>query len=214
MILVLLGPPGSGKGTQAKRLVTERKWPQLSTGDMLRTAISKGTELGLEAKRYMDQGSLVPDPVVIGLIAERIQQMDCQDGFILDGFPRTVPQAKALGDMLSAQGRKVDKAVLFKINDEELVRRLAGRRTCPACQAMYHIEFAPSKQGSLCDRCGNALVQRDDDHAEVILKRLTVYHQQTAPVANFYEFEKKLAVLDASHSADEVSHSLSKVLVG
>jgi adenylate kinase len=214
MILVLLGPPGSGKGTQAKRLISEKGWPQLSTGDMLRAAIGKGTSLGLEAKAYMDQGSLVPDSVVIGLISERIQQSDCNTGFILDGFPRTVGQAKALQEMLAAQGREVSKAVLFQIDDGELVKRLAGRRTCPNCQAMYHVDTAPPSKDLLCDRCGAGLIQRDDDRTEVIEKRLIVYHQQTAPVANFYETENKLAVLDASQSADRVAESLSRVLAG
>lgn len=213
MIIVLLGPPGSGKGTQAKRLVAERGWPQLSTGDMLRAGIQKGTQLGLEAKTYMERGSLVPDSVVVGLIQERIQASDCANGFILDGFPRTIPQAESLDDMLAALGKKVDSAVLFEIPDEELVSRLSGRRTCLKCGAMYHVVSAQPKRAGVCDHCGATdLVQRDDDHVEVIRKRLAVYHSQTAPVAEFYARVKKLQKIDASLSFDEVTKALTRVL--
>lgn len=213
MILVLLGPPGSGKGTQAKRLVQERRWPQLSTGDMLRTAISQGTKLGLEAKSYMDRGALVPDSVVIGLIAERTRQPDCAGGFILDGFPRTIPQAEALDKMLEVQGRKVDRAVLFEISDAELVRRLSGRRTCLKCGAMYHVETTRPKADGVCDQCGSNLVQRDDDRSEVIQKRLRVYHEQTAPLAEFYKKQGKLKRLDATQSPQEVNQALTQAVV-
>jgi adenylate kinase len=212
MIVVLLGPPGSGKGTQAKRLVVERHWPQLSTGDMLRSAIAQGTKLGIEAKSFMDRGALVPDSVVIGLIQERIQNPDAKAGFILDGFPRTIPQAEALDAMLESQGRQVSRAVLFEMPDSELVRRLSGRRTCLKCGAMYHIENMPSKKEGICDQCGNALVQRDDDKAEVILKRLSVYHQQTAPVADFYGKQQKLRSLDARVSPEAVTQALSQAM--
>jgi adenylate kinase len=213
MILVLLGPPGSGKGTQAKKFAAQRGWPQLSTGDMLRAGIAQGTKLGLEAKSFMDRGALVPDLVVIGLIQERIQQADAQGGFILDGFPRTIPQAEALDAMLQAQGKAVTRAVLFEIPDSELVRRLSGRRTCLKCGAMFHIESLKPKKGDFCDQCGNELVQRDDDRPEVIQKRLGVYHIQTAPVANFYKKQLKLRSLDARMTPEEVTQSLSKTLV-
>lgn len=212
MILVLLGPPGSGKGTQAKRLVEQRKWPQLSTGDMLRSAIKNGTPLGLEAKSYMDRGALVPDEVVIGLIAERSQAPDCQAGFILDGFPRTIPQASALDEMLESRGRRVDRAVLFEIPDSELVRRLSGRRTCSQCGAMYHIESTRSKVESVCDLCSSSLMQRDDDQPDVIAKRLETYHRQTAPVAGYYQEQGKLRKLDATQKPDQVSKALNEAL--
>ncbi|MGK5089611.1 adenylate kinase, partial [Bdellovibrionota bacterium FG-2] len=186
MILVFLGPPGSGKGTQAKKVTGERGWPQLSTGDMLRSAIVDGTKLGLEAKSFMDNGALVPDSVVIGLIAERILRADCKLGFILDGFPRTIPQAEALDRMLAEQSRRVNFTVLFDIPDSELVSRLSGRRTCLKCGAMYHVVAAASRVEGVCDVCGAGLTQRDDDKEGVILKRLSVYHAQTAPVAGYY----------------------------
>lgn len=214
MILILLGPPGSGKGTQAKRLTVEKNWPQLSTGDMLRAAIKAGTRLGLEAKAFMDKGSLVPDSVVIGLIEERIQEADCLGGFILDGFPRTIPQAEALDAMLSRQERKVARTVLFEIPDSELVSRLSGRRTCSKCGAMYHVDSMRPKKDGVCDQCGGSLLQRDDDKPEVIQKRLQVYHQQTAPVAGFYRAQGKLASLDATQAPGAVSKALAQALSG
>ncbi|MGZ3708209.1 MAG: adenylate kinase [Bdellovibrionota bacterium] len=214
MIVVLLGPPGSGKGTQAKKLVVERQWPQLSTGDMLRTAISHGSKLGLEAKTFMDKGSLVPDHVVIGLIEERTQAPDCRDGFILDGFPRTIPQAEALDQMLKSKGRRVDKAVLFEIPDSELVRRLSGRRTCLKCGAMYHVENSRPKKDGICDQCGSNLTQREDDSPQVIQKRLSVYHHQTAPLADFYRKQQKLSSLDARLEPARVSQALNQALTG
>lgn len=213
MILILLGPPGSGKGTQAKRLVAERKLPQLSTGDMLRSAIAAGSKLGMEAKSYMDKGSLVPDSVVIGLINERSQQADCKGGFILDGFPRTIPQAEALDRLLVSQGRQIDRVVLFNIPDSELVRRLSGRRTCIGCGAMYHVDSKPPKNEGVCDSCGQkSVVHRDDDRPEVIQKRLEVYHQQTSPLVGFYQKTGKLKTLDASLDPDAVSRDLTKAL--
>lgn len=212
MIAILLGPPGSGKGTQAKRLWSERDLPQLSTGDMLRTAIKQGTKLGLEAKSFMDQGLLVPDPIVIELIAERSRAKDCKEGFILDGFPRTIPQAETLDVMLKSQGRAVDKVVLFEIPDGDLVRRLSGRRTCVNCGALYHVDHAPSKEVGVCDQCGQKTIQRDDDHPNTIEKRLKVYHQQTEPLVGYYRGQKKLKSLDASQSAEQVAEALEKAL--
>lgn len=212
MILIFLGPPGSGKGTQAKRLTTEKKWPQLSTGDMLRANIAQGTKLGMEAKKLMDQGSLVPDHVVVGMIEERIQNADCASGFILDGFPRTIPQAESLDQMLEAKGKKVDRVVEFKMDDEELVGRLSGRRTCSKCGTMFHVTSQPSKKEGVCDKCGSPLIQRDDDKIEVITKRLGVYHQQTAPLVSFYGKQGKLKSLDASLSVDIVTNQLSQIL--
>ncbi|MBC7691297.1 MAG: adenylate kinase [Methylotenera sp.] len=215
MILVLLGPPGSGKGTQAKKLVTLKSWPQLSTGDMLRSAIKQGSKLGLEAKAYMDKGSLVPDAVVVGLIGERILLQDCKTGFILDGFPRTISQAESLDQMLASVHRKVDRAVLFRIEDSELVRRLSGRRTCIKCGSMYHIENALPKSGGVCDQCGSKeIVQRDDDFPEIIEKRLMVYHQQTAPLVEFYKKQAKLRSVEAARLPDQVAQALHACLIG
>jgi adenylate kinase len=213
MILILLGPPGSGKGTQAKRLLTERKLPQLSTGDMLRAAIGAGSKLGLEAKSFMDKGALVPDSVVIGLIAERTRAADARTGFVLDGFPRTIPQAEALDTMLKEQGRAVDRVVLFEIADQELIRRLSGRRTCLKDGSMYHVESARPKKDGICDQCGSALVQRDDDKPEVIQKRLGVYHQQTSPLAGYYRGQGKLRSLDATRAPEEVSQALARAMM-
>jgi len=212
MITVLLGPPGSGKGTQAKKLSAERKWPHLSTGDMLRSAIQGGTKLGMEAKSYMDKGMLVPDSVVVGLIEERSQSPECKNGFILDGFPRNIPQAEALDRMLAREGKKVDRAVSFMIENKELILRLSGRRTCIKCGAMYHIDNLPSKIPGQCDICQGALVQRDDDKVEVIQKRLSVYEEQTAPLIQFYSKAGKLESIDARRSANEVSRALMEAL--
>jgi len=204
MILIFLGPPGSGKGTQAKRLTAEKKWPQLSTGDMFRANISKGTPIGLAAKKIMDAGQLVPDEVVIGMIRARIEAPDCADGFILDGFPRTIPQAEALDEMLAAKNLKVNRAIEFKIEDQELVGRLSGRRTCTKCGSMFHVQTSPTKTAGVCDQCGGSVVQRDDDHEAVIEKRLQVYHAQTAPLVAYYAGQGKLQTLDASQTMDQV----------
>lgn len=212
MILILLGPPGSGKGTQAKKLSADRGWPQLSTGDMLRAAIRNGTELGLKAKSFMDQGALVPDEVVIGLIAERTKEADCSKGFILDGFPRTIPQAQALDQMLASAGKSVGRVVLFEIQDQELVARLSGRRTCPKDGNMYHVATAKPKADGVCDQCGTALIQRDDDQPAVIQKRLGVYHQQTSPLADFYRAQNKLRAIDAACSPERVTGDLESAL--
>ncbi len=212
MILILLGPPGSGKGTQAKKLVGDKQWPQLSTGDMLRASIKNGTKLGLEAKSFMDKGSLVPDSVVIGMIAERTQESDCSKGFILDGFPRTIPQAEALDSLLSSNGKKVGRVVQFDIPDSELESRLSGRRTCPNCNAMFHVTSAKPKKVGICDNCGTTLVQRSDDQVDVIRKRLSVYHAQTSPLVNFYAGQGKLKKLDATQSQEDVYRNLLATL--
>jgi adenylate kinase len=208
MILVFFGPPGSGKGTQAKLLAADQGLPHLSTGDMFRSAIQAGTPLGKQAQVLMDQGALVPDELVLGLIQERIQRPDCDRGFILDGFPRNVAQAQRFQDMLTAQGRVLHQAILFSIQDELLVERLSGRRTCPQCSAMYHIRTAQPKQGGQCDQCGTALIQRPDDQVEVIQKRLNVYHDQTEPMAEFYHGLQVLRRLDAAQAAAAVTKEL------
>jgi len=212
MILVFLGPPGSGKGTQAKRFSVDRGIPQLSTGDMLRRAIASGTDLGKSAQEYMSKGSLVPDEVVIGLIRERIAESDCRNGFILDGFPRTIPQAQALDALLRSEALKVQAAVLFEIADGVLVSRLTGRRTCLKCGAMYHVETMRPRKSGVCDQCTTELVQRDDDREEVIRKRLAVYHDQTSPLEKYYREKGILQSLDATQAPDAVYASLSRLV--
>ena len=187
MRLILLGPPGAGKGTQAKLLVERLQIPQISTGDMLRAAVKDGTPLGREAKQYMDRGSLVPDEIIIGLVRERLQRADCTRGYILDGFPRTVAQEEALGKTLEALHASLDHVVSLEVPTEDLVLRIAGRRTCRNCGAMYHVRFSPSKIDGRCDACGGPTYQRDDDQEETVRRRLAVYADQTAPLISLYE---------------------------
>ncbi|MCP4675225.1 MAG: adenylate kinase [Deltaproteobacteria bacterium] len=186
MDLILLGGPGAGKGTQAKKLVDVLKVPQISTGDMLRAAVGAGTELGKKAKEFMDAGKLVPDEVVIGLVKERLQENDCKTGFMLDGFPRTLPQGESLENMLKEMGRKIDNVVSFEVDDEELVLRITGRRTCGSCGAIYHMKYSPPPSEDTC-KCGaKNLGRRDDDNEITVRKRLEAYHDQTAPLISFY----------------------------
>jgi adenylate kinase len=212
MIVVLLGPPGSGKGTQAKRIVSEKKWPHLSTGDMLRAAIKSGSEVGVQAKKFIDQGMLVPDDLVVNLIGDRMKASDCQDGFVLDGFPRNVTQAVVLDRMLAAQGKSVARVILFDMTDESLVKRLSGRRTCSQCASMYHVETLRPVREGICDHCGSSLIQRSDDQVDVIKNRLQVYHQQTEPLIQFYREQMKLVSLDAHQAAGDVHRSLVRAL--
>lgn len=187
MRLILLGPPGAGKGTQAKLLVERLDIPQVSTGDMLRAAVKAGTPLGQEARQFMDRGALVPDGVIIGLVRDRLKRADCSRGYILDGFPRTVAQAEALGTALQELGAALDHVVSLEVPAEELVVRIAGRRTCRACGTMYHVRFSPSATDGRCDACGGETYQRDDDREETVRRRLQVYADQTAPLISFYE---------------------------
>jgi len=196
MDLILLGPPGSGKGTQAKKMVEQYHIPQISTGDMLRAALKEKTRLGLEAKQYMDEGRLVPDEVVVGIVRDRLKAPDCQGGFILDGFPRTVPQAEALGVTLQGMERSIDHVISIEVDKEELLKRLGGRRTCRSCGAMYHLIFDPSKKEGACDKCGGELYQRDDDQEETIRARLKVYDEQTAPLIAYYREKGLLRAID------------------
>jgi len=186
MRLLFLGPPGAGKGTQARELAAELGVPQVATGDMLREALAQKTPLGLEAKRHMDAGALVPDEVVIGLIAERLREPDAERGFILDGFPRTIPQAEGLDRLLKDLGQGLDRVVYFDVSEPELRRRLTGRRSCPRCQATFHLVSAPPRVEGRCDRCGSELVQREDDREATVRKRLEVYARQTAPLLDSY----------------------------
>lgn len=210
MNLIFLGPPGVGKGTIAKMVVKEKGLIQISTGDLLRAAIAEGSELGMKAKEYMDQGKLVPDDLVIDLIKNRISQEDCANGFILDGFPRTIPQAEAL----SSSDVKIDKVVNFSAKDETIVQRLSGRRTCKECGAIFHIQNIPPKEEGKCDKCGGELFQRDDDKPEAIEKRLEVYREQTAPLIDYYKEKGMLAEVDANanFTVEEIFQNTLKAL--
>jgi adenylate kinase len=210
--LILLGPPGAGKGTQAGRIVEDYSVPHISTGDMLRAAVKNATAMGLEAKRYMDAGDLVPDSVVIGIVKERLQEPDTSLGFLLDGFPRTIPQAEALDDSLAGIERGVSKALAILVDDEELVRRLTGRRICRECQTPYHVMFNPPAVEGVCDKCGGELYQRGDDSEATVRNRLVVYNQQTEPLIAYYDRQGVLARIDGERSPAEVYEDLKEAI--
>jgi len=212
MRVVFLGAPGVGKGTQADRIATQYQVAKISTGDLLREAVRNQTALGLEAKSYMDQGKLVPDAVVIGLVREKLADPSCASGFVLDGFPRTVPQAEELGKALASKAMALDRVLNFQVSREDVVRRLSGRRSCPKCQATFHVDFAKPKQAGICDRCGEPLVQRSDDRRDAIETRLKVYDEQTAPLVRYYDERRLLSPVDASGAVDVVFRHLSEVL--
>jgi adenylate kinase len=212
MRVVFLGAPGVGKGTQADRITAQFQVAKISTGDLLREAVRNRTVLGLEAKNCMDQGNLVPDDVVVRLVREKLADANCANGFVLDGFPRTVPQAEALGTVLSAKGIALDLVVNFQVPREDIVRRLSGRRSCPKCQATFHVDFAPPKVDGICDRCGELLVQRSDDRRDAIEMRLKVYNEQTAPLVRYYDERQLLHPMDASGAVDVVFQHLSQEL--
>lgn len=214
MRIIFLGPPGAGKGTQAKMLIDRYGIPQISTGDILRAAVKEGTPMGKKAKEYMDSGKLVPDEVVIGIMQDRLKQSDCAKGFILDGFPRTVAQAEALENMLKELNMPIDKVLALDVPDEVLLERLTGRRTCKSCGQMYHVKFDPPKSGNNCDKCGGELFQRDDDKEETIKNRLSVYHAQTAPLLDFYGKKGMVVKIDGTKTPDEIFNSLISVLEG
>lgn len=203
--IILLGAPGSGKGTQARQLAGEWGVPQIATGDMLREAAAQGSPLGLEAKRHMDSGGLVPDDVVIGLVAERLARPDAKAGFVLDGFPRTVAQAEALDRMLAEQGLPLDRVVCLGVSREELLRRLTGRRVCRQCGTAYHLESAPSRAGDRCDLCSGELYQRADDAPAAVARRLDVYEKQTAPLLAYYQRRGLLADVRGEGAMDAVT---------
>ncbi|GBC89187.1 MAG: adenylate kinase [Hydrogenobacter thermophilus] len=209
MILVFLGPPGAGKGTQAKMLSEELGFKHISTGDMLREAVKNATPLGLKAKEYMDRGDLVPDDLVIAMVEQVVLK---EKKVILDGFPRTIAQATSLDSMLKKHGREVNKVILFEIDDEVIVDRLTGRRICPNCGAVYHLKFSPPKEDQICDICGTKLIQRQDDTEEVIRRRLEVYRRQTAELIDFYKRQNKLISLDAQKSIEELYKDLKKAV--
>jgi len=209
MDFILLGPPGAGKGTQAKLMIDKWNIPQVSTGDILRAAVREGTSLGVEAKGFMDSGELVPDRVVIGIIAERLKEEDAKAGFILDGFPRTIPQAEALQEILDELDRVIDHVISIEVADEELVTRLTGRRMCKGCGESFHVVFNPSSKEGICDRCNGELYQRDDDKEVTIRQRLAVYSEQTQPLITFYEKQGKLRRIEGTGS---IANIFSRVL--
>jgi adenylate kinase len=210
--LILLGPPGAGKGTQAQMIVERYHIPQISTGDILRTAVKEGTPLGMKAKVFMDQGQLVPDEVVIGIIEERLKELDCHSGFILDGFPRTLAQAEALHSILNKIGKSIDHAISIEVDPEELVRRLTGRRTCKKCGAMFHLLFHPPKKEGMCDRCGGTLYQREDDKEETIRTRLKEYQKQTAPLIQYYKLKNHLRPIRGVGEKDQIFKQIVRLL--
>jgi len=210
--LVLLGAPGAGKGTQAKKLIEMVGIPQISTGDLLRAAVSEGTELGLEAKSYMDKGELVPDSVVLGMMKERLQDDDCKNGFILDGFPRNTAQAEALDTMLKELGMPLDSALSVEVPLEDLMKRLTGRRTCKECGQMYNIHFSAPATDDKCDKCSGDLYQRDDDQEATIQKRLEVYTQQTAPLIDYYSGKGILKTVSGTGNIDEIFANVTATL--
>ncbi len=209
MILVFLGAPGAGKGTQAKKLAQDMNLKHISTGDMLREEIKKETSLGKRAKEYMDRGELVPDELIIAMIEQALPK---DSGIVLDGFPRTVAQAQALDEMLKKHHKKVSCALLFDVEDEVIVERLSGRRVCPKCGAIYHIKYSPPKVDNVCDVCSTTLIQRDDDKEEVVRKRLKVYKEQTAPVIEFYAQKNKLKTIKATGSIEDIYNILKNAL--
>lgn len=208
MVILLLGPPGSGKGTQAKVLVKKLGIPQLSTGDMLREAVKNETALGIQAQNFMKNGELVPDGLVVGLIKERVSKQDCENGFILDGFPRNVKQADMLSDVLENVKKNVDRVIAIHVPENDLVARLTGRRACKKCGAGYHIDFQAPRKAGVCDRCGGELVQRNDDVAEIITERLRVYDQQTAPLLEYYKKSGKLREIQGVGPMDQITEKI------
>ena len=204
MRLILLGPPGAGKGTQARMLFERLNAPQIASGDLLRAAVRDKTPLGVQAKSFMDEGSLVPDELVLKLIDARLDEPDAKPGFILDGFPRSVPQAEALGKMLKARGESISKVVAIIAPDEDLVRRISGRRTCRNCNEMYHVSFDPPAQPGICNKCGGELYQRDDDHEDTVRHRLQVYNDATKPLLDYYGKAGLLSQIDGTGRPDEI----------
>ena len=212
MKIIMLGAPGAGKGTQAKRIAEKYGIPHISTGDIFRANIKEGTELGLKAKEYLDQGLLVPDEVTIGMLLDRIHQADCKNGYVLDGFPRTIPQAESLNKALADMGEAIDFAIDVDVPDENIVNRMGGRRACLKCGATYHVEYAAPKADGVCDACGSGLVLRDDDKPETVQKRLTVYHDQTQPLIEYYKGQGVLHSVDGTQAMEAVFESITGIL--
>ena len=212
MRLIMLGAPGAGKGTQAKKIADKYQIPHISTGDIFRANIKNGTELGKKAKAYMDQGALVPDELVVDLVADRVKQDECEKGYVLDGFPRTIPQAESLDEVLASMGQRIDFAIDVEVPDEHIVRRMSGRRACVGCGATYHVVHAPAKKEGICDRCGEALILRDDDKPETVTKRLSVYHEQTQPLIDYYKKKGCLAGVDGTKDMEEVFEDICRII--
>jgi adenylate kinase len=212
MKLVLVGPPGSGKGTQAKMLIAQYQIPQISTGDILRQAVKDGTPLGKEAKTYMDQGSLVPDALIINLIKERIKAADCKVGYIFDGFPRTIAQAEALEKLLQGLATKLDAVISIEVPEDEVVKRLSGRRTCKSCGALFHVLYTPPAKQGICDKCGGELFQRDDDNEATIRQRLAVYRTQTAPLIEYYTKQRLLKVVPGTGEPQDIFTAICRAI--
>lgn len=210
--VILLGPPGSGKGTQAQKMTERYNIPQISTGDILRGAVKERTPLGAEAQGYMDQGQLVPDEVVVGIVRDRLKAPDCAEGFILDGFPRTLPQAEALDATMQELKRTIDHVVSIEVDKEELLKRLTGRRTCRTCGAMYHLIFDPPTRDGICDKCGGELYQRDDDQEKTIRERLQVYEEQTAPLIAYYREKGLLRTINGVGEIAEIFRAIVKAI--
>ena len=212
MKIIMLGAPGAGKGTQAKMIAEKYSLPHISTGDIFRANIKNGTELGMEAKSYMDKGQLVPDELTVKILLDRVAKDDCKNGYVLDGFPRTIPQAKVLEDALNKTGEKIDYAINVDVPDENIIKRMSGRRACVNCGATYHIVNVPPKKEGICDICGAALIQRDDDKPETVKNRLKVYHEQTQPLIDYYEKAGVLKTVDGTKDRDEVFADITAIL--
>lgn len=212
MKIIMLGAPGAGKGTQAKMIADKYGVPHISTGDIFRANIKNGTELGMEAKKYMDQGLLVPDELTVRILLDRVAQDDCKNGYVLDGFPRTIPQAEVLDSELTKLGDHIDYAINVDVPDENIVKRMSGRRACLTCGATYHIEHVPPKKDGICDVCGSELVLRDDDKPETVKNRLNVYHEQTQPLIDFYTEKGVLKTVDGTVPMEEVFAAITAIL--
>jgi len=212
MKIVMLGAPGAGKGTQAIKIADKYGIPHISTGDIFRANIKGGTELGMKAKSYMDKGQLVPDEVTIGMLLDRIAEDDCKEGYVLDGFPRTIPQAESLTKALSDKGDKIDFALDINVPDEAILTRMSGRRACPKCGATYHIVYAAPKKENICDKCGSELIIRSDDKPETVQDRLNVYHKQTEPLISYYKNEGVFCEVDGTKELQDVFNDVVKVL--
>jgi len=212
MKIIMLGAPGAGKGTQAKKIAEKYQIPHVSTGDIFRSNIKEGTQLGRKAKEYMDQGALVPDELTIGMLMDRIQQEDCKNGYVLDGFPRTIPQAESLQKAITEMEQQIDFAINVDVSDENIINRMSGRRACISCGATYHIVYNPSKVPGVCDVCGSELVLRDDDKPETVKKRLAVYHDQTRPLIDYYKEAGVLVNVDGTQDLNKVFLDITDIL--
>ncbi len=212
MKIIMLGAPGAGKGTQAQMIAEKYGLPHISTGDIFRANIKNGTDLGKEAKTYMDQGKLVPDELTVRILLDRVAQADCQNGYVLDGFPRTIPQAEVLDEELTKLGDKIDYAINVDVPDENIIKRMSGRRACLKCGATYHIVHVPPKQEGICDKCGSELVLRDDDKPETVEKRLNVYHEQTQPLIDYYTKKNVLRTVDGTVDKEDVFKAIISIL--